>query len=231
MKLKTFLSSIAVILYGVLAGASIDGQQIGIISIFIVFFVVCIIISTLKEENEREKKRKEKREKREQEKLEKIERYNQWLEKYISENGTPDKTITIKENDSNEVIHVHETKKSVYIQGKMYSFSDIMSCTLADSPKTIKGKIVATTKSKNSSTIGRAIVGDLIAGPAGAIIGGTTGKKNTVYHQGEDTVIHNYMVVINLNSIANPILRINTGWNGMLTNEIIGLMNVIIARK
>ena len=46
-----------------------------------------------------------------------------------------------------------------------------------------------------------------------------------------DRTIHDYTVIINVNSISNPVIRVHTGERGKLTNEIVGLMNVIIARK
>ena len=79
--------------------------------------------------------------------------------------------------------------------------------------------------------IGRSIIGDVMAGPAGAVIGGTTGKKQTEFTQGNDYTVHDYTVIININSISDPIIRIHTGKDGTLTNEIVGLMNVILSRK
>ena len=92
---------------------------------------------------------------------------------------------------------------------------------------------VSTTKSSNGNAIGRAVVGGVIAGGAGAVIGGTTGKKNTetIYKQKDDIVKHDYTVIINVNSISNPIVRINLGDNGKLVNEIVATMNVIIMNK
>ena len=56
-------------------------------------------------------------------------------------------------------------------------------------------------------------------------------KKNTEYIQEDDKTFHDYTVIINVNSIAEPIIRIHTKEDGKLTNEIVGLMNVIISRK
>ena len=139
--------------------------------------------------------------------------------------------MVISDLDLNSEIHVYESSKKVFILGKEYSFKDVISCTFSDNPRIVKGKITAVTKSKNGNVIGRAIVGDVVAGPAGAIIGGTTAKKNTEYIQEDDKTIHDYTVIINMNSIAEPIIRIHTGEDGKLTNEIVGLMRVIISRK
>lgn len=76
--------------------------------------------------------------------------------------------------------------------------------------------------------IGRAVVGGVLAGGAGAVIGGTTAAKDTVTvaTHANDTVIHDYTVVINVNSFSNPVVRIPLGKDKV--NEIVGLMNVII---
>ena len=236
MKTRTLLSTLAVIIFGFLAGASIDenGNLSGwvwfILITAIIIFVVMLIAGFL--ENEKSQaKAAEAEQARMQRIAEQEKAYKEWYDKYIDKKGIPDKIIIVKPSDSSEVIFVHEASKKIFMLGSEYNFKEIMSCTFSDSPTTIKGKITSTTKSSTGSTVGRAIVGDLVAGPAGAIIGGTTGKKKTEFHQESDKVIHNYTVIVNINSISKPIVLINTGSDGKLTNEIVGLMNVIIARK
>lgn len=159
--------------------------------------------------------------------------YRKQMSLFTSQYGSITKTIRIHNGVQaiNNEIHVFESSKHIAINGNIYSFNDILSCTFTDSPRTIKGKITSETKTRTGSTLGRAIVGDIVAGPAGAIIGGSTAKKDTVYHQEEDKVVHDYTVIINVNSLTCPVIRISTGDNGTLTNEIVGLMNVVIMRK
>lgn len=183
------------------------------------------------EEEQRKEKREQARLKREERLKARTEEYEALKQQFFTANGTPEKTIVIDELDLNSEIHVYESSKRVFILGKEYAFKDVMSCTFSDNPRVIKGKITAVTKSKNGSIIGRTIVGDVVAGPAGAIIGGTTAKKNTEFIQGNDKIVHDYTIIININSIAEPVIRIHTGEDGKLTNEIVGLMNVIISRK
>lgn len=235
MKLKVFLSLLTIVFFGILAGASIDsdGSLWGLVWFLIILFVIVFISALISRNNEQERRERVKAasQARKQREAEQAELYNKWYVSYVDLNGTPDKTITISLNSVTEVIHVHETDKKVYIQGKTYAFKDILGCTFIDSASTIKGKITSTTKSNTGSAVGRAIVGDLVAGPAGAIIGGTTGKKTTEFHQENDRIIHDYTVIINVDNISTPILRVHTGSNEKLTNEIVGLMNVIISRK
>ncbi len=83
--------------------------------------------------------------------------------------------------------------------------------------------------------LGRAVVGGLIAGGAGAIIGGATAKQNTsttsVINQGTDVTRHNYTVWISVQDIANPMIQIPIGKDGAKVNEIVALMSAIIASK
>lgn len=150
---------------------------------------------------------------------------------FLSNYGTPDKSIIIKPNDINSEINVFEAKRKIYILGKFYDFSDIISCSYTDNSTTFKGKTVATTHADNVSMAGRAIAGGVVAGTVGAVIGGATGKRQTEYIQENDTVYHHYTIVINIDSISDPVIRIDTGGNTNLRDEILGLFNVIISRN
>lgn len=236
MKTKFLLSLLVFVSFAILGAGSFDenGNLSGwvwvIVIIFVLFFIYAIISYNQKEE-ERKERKKQAQIKREERLKKQTEEYNSLKQQFLTTNGTPDKSIVLSDLDLNSEIHVFESKKSVFILGKEYSFKDIISCNFSDSPRVIKGKITAVTKSNNGSVIGRSIVGDVVAGPAGAIIGGTTAKKNTEYIQEDDRTVHDYTVIINMDSISEPIIRIHTGKDGKLTNEIVGLMNVIISRK
>jgi hypothetical protein len=45
---------------------------------------------------------------------------------------------------------------------------------------------------------------------------------------GDDMLIHDYVININVNSFKTPVIRINTKNDGVLTNEIIGILNLVI---
>lgn len=236
MRSKLILSSLILLAFAILGAGSFDehGNIAGwvwmIVIVIVVFFFIMMIVA-IQEEEKRKEKKEQARLKREEKLKAQTEEYETLKQQFLTTNGTPDKTLVIDKLDLNSEIHVYESSKRVFIHGKEYAFKDVMSCTFSDNPRVIKGKITAITKSKNGSVIGRAIVGDVVAGPAGAIIGGTTAKKNTEFIQGNDKTIHDYTVIINMNSIVEPVIRIHTGEDGKLTNEIVGLMNVIISRK
>lgn len=233
MKTKSILSSLILLVFAILGGGSVETVQT-LFWVFIVGFVILVVVANILRIRDEEKKKERKelaRLEREKKLQVQTEQYNLQKQELLESHGIPDKSIVMAEVDFNSEIHVFENAQKVFVLGKEYSFKDIISCTFSDNPRTIKGKVTAVTKSKNGNVIGRAIVGDVIAGPAGAIIGGTTAKKHTEYIQGDDKTEHDYTVIINVDSISEPVIRIHTGRDGKLTNEIVGLMNVIISRK
>ena len=236
MKTKSFFSLLLLLVFAILGAGSVDDNgniEEWVLLLFLAIIIFSIIVGIISNEQEEERKKRHLKfaEEKKRELEAKTEEYNELKQHFLTTNGTPDKSIIIKKLDINSEIHVWEMSKKVFIMGKEFEFKDVMSCTFSDNPRVIKGKVTAVTKSKNGSVIGRSIVGDLVAGPAGAIIGGTTAKKHTEFHQENDRTIHDYTVIININSISEPIIRIHTDNDGKLTNEIVGLMNVIIARK
>ena len=149
----------------------------------------------------------------------------------IDKYGEPTKTICLKASDLEQEIIAFEESKRIWICGKDFSMSDILGCSLEDNHKVIKGEITSTTQTKNGNMVKRAVVGNILLGGAGAVIGGSTAGKTTITTQGDDTVQHDYTIVINVDSLSNPILRVHVGRDGVLANEIVGLMNVIINRN
>ena len=107
----------------------------------------------------------------------------------------------------------------------------ILSCTFTDNQNVVKGQITSTTKTNTGNMVKRAVVGDVLLGGAGAIIGGSTASKSTITTQENDRVTHDYTIIINVDSLAEPIIRVHIGSDGKTVNEIVGLMNVIINRR
>ena len=157
--------------------------------------------------------------------------YSASRKKLIEKYGEPTKTISLKVNDLEQMIIAFEESKRIWICGKDLLMNDILGCSLEDNHKVIKGEVTSTTQTKNGNMVKRAGVGSVLLGGAGAVICGSTAGKTTVTTQGDDTVQHNYTVIINVDSLSNPILRISVGRDGVLANEIVGLMNVIINRN
>lgn len=208
-------------------------------------FIICgamaffIINSALKETKEKRKQEDEKRkqeedEKRKQKELETEQRslaYNAAKDKLISKYGQPDKTIIFENlNLDKEIVAFGEANR-VWILGRDLSMGDILSCSFNDDQQIEKGNISYETKTNTGNMAKRAIVGGVLTGGVGAAIGGATATKETTVKQANDKVIHDYTVIININSLSEPIIRIPLGADGAKANEIVGLMNVIISRK
>ena len=81
------------------------------------------------------------------------------------------------------------------------------------------------------SVVGRAIVGDVIAGPVGGIIGGATAKKQIDIGEQESRTEHNYSIYVTVNDLSRPVVRISIGRDENILNEIYSLLNIIINRN
>lgn len=173
------------------------------------------------------------KEKIRQKKAKQKELFDNWLQNRIEENGSPDSKICINDDfyDPQKYIIPFSSTKTIYILGCNYCFNEIIKCRVNDKQSIIKGKVTATTKSDNGSMIKRAVVGDVIAGGAGAVIGGATGTKTTTYTQEDDIVNHNYTIEINTTRLDSPLVEIYLGKNERKTLKIEALLNAVIANK
>lgn len=107
--------------------------------------------------------------------------------------GTYD-TEGIAINETDELIMLFGTTKGAYIQ-KIFPYESIMSAEIFEHGTSIS-------KSVRSSLIGRAIIGGALAGGAGAVIGGLSGKRKTT-EELSDIYLH-----ITINDISLPSFNI-----------------------
>lgn len=190
-----------------------------------------------KEIEEKEKRKKE----RELKELESI--YNNYFSSLTQKWGNCDKKIRIPSLDNSCVLEilVFSESKHLVIDKRELLFSDILDCVVNDDVKeketveTYRGDSTALSKADTGSLIGRSVVGGVLAGSAGAIIGGSTAKRQTVIKYGTDTTLHskemehNYTIAVTIRDIVNPIIYLNVGRDTALKDEIVGLMKVIIS--
>lgn len=249
MKMRFLLSSLALLFFALLGGGSKiaeDGRLtgwgmagIGIAAILIALLYYLHLTVKEKEEEQalaaQEKAEFDKKMADIDAKIAEKKRKIAKLE-FEAKYGVPDKTIKITKIDDTfqvyyEYVHVFIAKSQIYIINKMYNFADIVGCFMSDDPEVIKGKISAITKTNNANMVARSLVGGALAGTAGAIIGGTTARRDTHLHQEKDRVYHTYTIVVNINSLTDPVLTINVGPEENVANEIVGLLNVIISRN
>ena len=189
--------------------------------------------------NASEKHRAEKeryQEQKRQELKEKEDKYNAFRNELIARNGEPGKVVLIHEsrfdqfNMNNELI-VFDKVKKLWLCGHEIAIGDINSFMVDDESTILKGDIKAVTSTNTGSLAGRSIAGALIGGEAGAIIGGATAKKETIFRQESDKVIHDYALVVNVCDLNNPMLLIKIGRDKKKAMEINAVMQVIMSMK
>jgi Na+-transporting methylmalonyl-CoA/oxaloacetate decarboxylase gamma subunit len=206
-----------------------------ILLILTVSLIIAIIHSAKKEDKKREDKDKKMKESEAEREAELqnviIPAYNNARSQLIDKYGNPAKVFVLEQYNLDKEIIAFEESKRIWICGKDFEMKSILSCTFTNDVKVVKGQIISTTKTKSGNMVKRAVVGDVLLGGAGAVIGGSTAKKSTITTQEDDKVYHDYTVVINVDSLSDPIIRVHLGSDGKTLNEIVGLMNVIIQRN
>lgn len=136
-----------------------------------------------------------------------------------------------------ETFYVSLSKKQIYYKERFVAFDKILSCDYADNATTTatqNGTASSTITTKTGSTVGRAIVGGVIAGPAGAIIGGTTAKKNAetkITNKTVSTTNHDYTIRIHIADVLNPLMEIKCWGNEEATHKIVSTVFAIIEQN
>ena len=124
-----------------------------------------------------------------------------------------------------------ERHSILLINDKEYHFSDILNYSISDNSKTIYSSIVSISETDTGNSIGRAIIGGILGGNAGAIIAGTTGDVTTKTSGGKSTTQHDYSIKVTVYSISNPLEIIHLGTNEDATSRIAAILNVLLVRN
>jgi len=138
--------------------------------------------------------------------------------------GTCTKSIKWWFDESTNLIRVYEDSKIVVIKEDAYSFDDIIGVDYMDKLQNVRTS--ATIRTDNSSMIGRAAVGGLVAGGLGAAVGAATAKQHTSY---DNPGVHDYVVLINTKKLSNPLIELKISNNISQVNEIIATINAVMA--
>lgn len=214
---------------------SIGYYTAGIISLLPLIGGTIILIIASSKEKKKQAEEEEEARKQERIRLEELEIkkpiYIQAKENLIRKYGNPDREIILEDVNLDREILVFGNSNRIWLLGKDLLMSDIISCDVNDEAMIIKGQIVSSTKTNTGSAVQRAAVGGLLLGGVGAIIGGNTAKKETITQVDNDKLIHNYTILININNLSTPIIKINLGQDDETVNNIMGLMNVIVNRN
>ena len=128
---------------------------------------------------------------------------------------------------------VFESSQTIFLGNKPYSFNDIISYEVVDDSKIIySGNSNSNTSTSNKSMIGRAAVGGVLLGGTGALIGGITANKqsNTSLNISQ-TTNHKYEVIITLNNLSEPIIKIELEDNRNAMEKISSVLSIIISRN
>ncbi|MBR1652225.1 MAG: hypothetical protein IJ692_02405 [Alloprevotella sp.] len=128
-------------------------------------------------------------------------------------------------------LYINESLQKIFIQGNDYNFSDILSFSVQDNSRTIFSGTSSTAKTNNGNMLGRAVVGGLVAGNVGAVIGGATASKTIETSGGSSSVIHNYSIIVTVNSLSSPMVTLKIGKDQNLMNRISSILTVIVNRN
>ena len=142
--------------------------------------------------------------------------YSLWEVDLEKKYGIP--TLKIKPTNQslskNVVVLVYDTRKTIYINGKGYKYSDIIDFNVNDQTS-------YKTTSSTGSMIGRGLVGGLLLGGVGALAGATTGEKSTI--KGAST----YRINVIMRNMNDPIVTYVTSENEC-AQKMIAVLKIII---
>lgn len=113
-------------------------------------------------------------------------------------------TIVLK-----NILEINTIDNRVKLRGRVYDFKDIINCDLINESGE---EIVTETKgvNKRKPSLGKALVGGAIFGPAGAIIGGISGKKK-VNQKSVTTslpICSKLQIIVTVTDLKSPVVNL-----------------------
>lgn len=219
---------------GLYLAIQVDEEETGII--FVVSSGVLILFSLISYEirkSDADELRYETKKKEEENRQKNAEKqYKTELDALVQQFGELTKTFNFGNMTKEDSICIFESSKKAWIFGKAYSFDKIVNCSISDNNHIKKAEVVYKTSTSTGSMIGRAVVGGILTGGVGAVVGGATASKNTVaVPQGEDELVHDYTVILNVDDLSAPVIHIPCKTNTAMAEEIYAIFSVIIKRN
>ena len=123
-------------------------------------------------------------------------------------------------------VFANENTQKLYVNSKEIDFKDILDFSVQDNAVTIHSEATSTAKTNTGSMLGRAVVGGALFGNAGAIIGGATAKKTIEHSASQSSIVHDYKVIITVNSISSPNVTIKVGKDENSLNKIVSTLGI-----
>ena len=195
----------------------------------VVFFLIAKkgYMNIKKEEEKRKAKQKAEEEKRTRKQKEIDIRHEEYKRQLINKYGSITRIISNNRYNDDFIMNYDEIfvfeKPKKIIFGKIeYDFADILNCSLYDANhKDIPPTQV--TRTNTGSMLGRAAVGGLTLGVAGAVVGAMTAKTESTSNE-DTSYISSYVVKIG-------IMILKYGSDKAKAEEVYALMQAIIAMK
>jgi len=216
-------------------------ENMKIAFLLIIFAVIAFFVAKKgyknikKEEAEKKAKQKAEDERRAKKQEEIDKRHEEYKKQLIDKFGPITRIISnnlcnldfIKHYDD---IFVFEKPKKIIIDKKELDFCDILSCSLYDeNRKDVPPTQV--TRTNTGSMLGRAAVGGLTLGVAGAVVGAITAKTESTSSTANSNYIASYVVKVGVKSIEKPTMTLKYGSDKSKAEEVYALMQAIIAMK
>lgn len=216
-------------------------ENMKIAFLLIIFAVIAFFVAKKgyknikKEEAEKKAKQKAEDERRAKKQEEIDKRHEEYKKQLIDKFGPITRIISnnlykldfIKHYDD---IFVFEKPKKIIIDKKELDFCDILSCSLYDeNRKDVPPTQV--TRTNTGSMLGRAAVGGLTLGVAGAVVGAITANTESTSSTANSNYIASYVVKVGVKSIEKPTMTLKYGSDKSKAEEVYALMQAIIAMK
>jgi len=207
-----------------------------IVAIPIVIFFAVIIIKGFRKSRAEEKIRRKAEEAKRAIKQKAVDdEHEKFLNDLIGKYGVITRTISKSRYDDEFIRHyddilVFEKPKKIWFGKTEYNFDDILSCSLYDENKKDVPP-VQVTRTKTGSMLGRAAIGGLTLGVAGAVVGAMTAKTESKSSFDSLDHIASYIIKVGIKSIENPTITLRFGGDKNEAENVYAVMQAIIAMK
>jgi len=214
-------------------------EHISDILIFLGVIILCVLLFIIfrsiakAEKRQQELAEEEEARKRYQKKINSVQsKIDRALNKLIAKYGQPDRVIRPNDLTDYGYFALFVNHKVIYINDIAFPFADIASYKLVDNCQITKGDISGsiTTSADTKDVVISSLAGDFWGGKTGAIIGGATAQKHSSVNlvQNNDTLVHDYTLLINLKGINREGIEMHIGDDWRLAAELEHLFDQII---